>query len=70
MMWLMENLRIYLEEQPLINYCVIKHLILQKIQKGYQGGLASMVCNFFSAPSAWSETLITRNEFAGGAVKS
>ena len=30
MIWLMEILRIYLEEQPLIKYYAIKHLILLK----------------------------------------
>ena len=44
MTWLMEILKIYLEEQLLIKYCVIKHLILLKIRKiyGYQRGLASV----------------------------
>ena len=32
MTWLMENLKIKLEEQLLIKYCVIKHLVLLKIQ--------------------------------------
>ena len=31
MTWLMEILKIELEEQLLIKYCVIKHLILLKI---------------------------------------
>ena len=32
MMWLMEIIKIYQEEQLQIKYYVIKHLILQKIQ--------------------------------------
>ena len=32
MIWLMEILKIYLEEQPLIKYCTFSHLILPKIQ--------------------------------------
>ena len=44
MTWLMEALRIYLEEQFLIKYYVIKDLILYD---GYQWVLASMVYKFF-----------------------
>ena len=32
MTWFMKILKIYLEEQLLIKYCMIKHLILLKIQ--------------------------------------
>ena len=44
MIWLMENLKISQEEQILINYYVIKHLILLKIQNmTYQTGFAVVV---------------------------
>ena len=54
---LMEVLKIYLEEQLLMEYCIIKHLILLKIQNmmGYQHGLASMVYNFFDKKSFVSD---------------
>ena len=46
----MEILKILLEGQLLIKYCMIKHLILLKIQKydGYQRTLDSMVYKFFN----------------------
>ena len=59
MIWLMEILKVYLE-QLLLNYHVINHLILQKIKKydGYQCGLTSMVYKFF------------HRKTSGGAIKS
>ena len=39
--WLMEILRTYVTEQPLRKYYVVKSLILLKIQKYDQAGLAS-----------------------------
>ena len=46
----MEILKISLEGQLLIKYCVIKHLILLKFQKydGYQRTLTSKVYKFFN----------------------
>ena len=60
MTWLMENLKIYLQEQLLTKYCVIKHLIFAKNPKydGYQRGLASMVCKCFDKKTS------------GGAIKT
>ena len=48
MVWLMETLRTYLEEQLLIRSYVKKSFNIAKIRKfdGYQGGLASMVYKF------------------------
>ena len=41
-LWLMETLKIYIEEQLLIKYYTIRHLILPKIQDKYQREFASM----------------------------
>ena len=50
MIWLMGILRIFLEEQPLIKFYVIKHLISLKIQnlKDINVEFASMVHKFFN----------------------
>ena len=48
MIWLMEILKISIEEQLLTNYYVIKHLILVKIQNmaGISVGLSEWFINF------------------------
>ena len=61
MIWHIEILKIYLEEQLLIKYYVIKHLILLNIYNRYGGNQrdpASMVYKFFDKKTA------------GGAVKN
>ena len=61
--WLMVILRICVEEQPLIKYYMIKPLILQKSQNGYQRGLTSIVYAYrkkspcVAVTCAWSEIL-------------
>ena len=51
----MEILKILLEEQLLIKYCVIKHLILLNTKcDGYQRRLASMVYKFFDNKTSGS----------------
>ena len=52
--WLVEILKILKEEQLLIKFWEIKHLILLKTPKydGYQRGPASMVYIFFDKKSA------------------
>ena len=54
MTWLMEVLKICLEEQVQIKYSVKKHLILPKILKydGCKSGLASAVCKFLDKKSS------------------
>ena len=48
MAWHIEILKIELEEQLLINYCMIKHLtLLIPKYDGYQHGLASVVYKCF-----------------------
>ena len=53
----------YQEEQVLINFREIKHLILQKNPKygGYQRGLASMVYKFFDKKSS-SDSGVVNNK--------
>ena len=53
MIWLMEVLKIYQEEQILIKFWEIRHLILQKNPKynDYQRESASMVYKFFDKKS-------------------
>ena len=60
MTWLMETLKIYLEEQLLTKYCMIKTFNIAKNPRynGYQRGLASMVYTFF------------HKNIAGGAIKN
>ena len=68
MTWLMEILKVYLEEQLLIKYCVVKHLILLKNPKydGYQRGIASMVYKCLD-----KKTSATRaNKYAGSSIKN
>ena len=43
MTWLMEILKIYLEEQLLKNYCVIKHLMSLNIVDSYQQGITPII---------------------------
>ena len=58
----MEILKTYIEEQPLIKYCLIKHLILLKSSKynAYQRGLASIVCKFFDKKELLALILLLR----------
>ena len=56
MTWLMEILRIYLEEQQWMKYCVINKVFdIAKNPKydGHQRGLASMVYKVFDEKSTW-----------------
>ena len=67
----MEILKIYLEEQLLIKYYVIKHLILLKIldmvgDDGYQRDLGSMVYKSFDKKT----TSLAYKSAACGAVKN
>ena len=57
----MEILKTYIEEQPLIKYCLIKHLILLKSSKynAYQRGLASIVCKFLIKKTTRANTSAT-----------
>ena len=48
----MEILKVKLEEQLLIKYCLIKHLILLKIQFMVDKCLVSMVRKFFDKKSS------------------
>ena len=57
MIWFMNILRIYLEEQTLINYYVIK-CVRYKNYEIYQGGIAPMFYRFFG------------KKFSCGAIKS
>ena len=54
MMWFMEILKIWIEEQLLINYYAKKDLKMLKILKydRYQGGLASVVYKYFDKKSS------------------
>ena len=54
MTWLMEVLKICVEEQVQIKYSVNKHLILLKILKydGCKSGIASVVCTFLDKTSS------------------
>ena len=56
----METLKIYLEEQLLTKYCMIKTFNIPKNPgyNGYQRGLASMIYTFFD------------KNIAGGAIKN
>ena len=70
MTWLMEVLRFYLEEQVLIKYCVVKHLILQNIQKSFDEKKTSGANT--SGTRARSENFATQatlNKFAGCVFK-
>ena len=69
MTWLMEISKIYLQEQLLIKYYVIKYLTLLKNQNMmniYQKGLASMVYKFFekknSSDGAKSDIISNQNQ--------
>ena len=66
----MQVIRIYLKKQLLIKNYLIKHLYCKKNKKY---GLASIACKFFDkkpfAKRARSETLATRNKFAGCDIK-
>ena len=55
MTWLMEIIKVWQEEQFLIKYCVIEHLILLQIRNmmGIRG-LASVVYKFFDKYSSGS----------------
>ena len=70
----MEILRIYREEQLLINYCMTKHLILLKNPKYgvYHCGLASIFYKFFGKSSGanTSATCARSEKLAGRTVKS
>ena len=66
MIWLMEVFKIYLKEQLLIKYYVIKHFILKKcnilwISKGF----ALMVYKFLYKMSSAARA----NKFAGSTIK-
>ena len=61
MVWLMEILRIYLEEQFSLTFNITKNPEYDE----YQKGLASMAYKFFDKKSsslAWSETSATRDK--------
>ena len=61
----MEILNIYLQEQLLIKYYVIKYLILLKIRDdGYQRGVASIVYSFFvkKTPGGADKNEIVQNK--------
>ena len=71
--WLMEILNIYLEEQLLLKYYVIKHLIFQKIQSmmDIKEVLLQLFTNFFDKKPFSSNTYATcTNKFAGDRVKN
>ena len=55
-MWLLEILKVCLEQQLLIKYYEVKAFIIAKNSKydGHQRGLASMVSKFFDKKSATS----------------
>ena len=68
MIWLMEILKICLEEQLMINYYVVKLLIFLNNPKydGYQRGVASLVYKCFEKKSSATGA----NKFVGSGVKS
>ena len=69
MTWLMEVLRFYLEEQVLIKYCVVKHLILQNIQKSFDKKTSGTNTSATRARSESFATQATLNKFAGCVFK-
>ena len=69
MTWLMEVLKFYREEQVLIKYCVIKHLILQNIQKSFDKKKSGANTSATRARSENFATQATPNKFAGCVFK-
>ena len=62
--WLMEILRIYLEERLLIKYCIICNIAKNPKYDRYQRGLNSMIYNLFDKTFSASHA----NKFTGCAV--
>ena len=75
MAWLMEILKIWLEEQLLIKYCIIKHLILLQMRNMfyiknpkydvYQQVLASMVYKYFDKKTSGDAATLAWSEILG-----
>ena len=68
MAWLMVILKIELEEQLLIKYCVIKHLILLKIQNMMD--ISVDLLRWFINVLIKKSALLTDKSASGGAIKN